>query len=77
MKLREITEWFTRGYADARERTPYKRAPDLPESELCLVAEQAPPEARAYWDGFDSGVLEGVAMFVRARKRTSQRTLAK
>ena len=60
-----LTDWVFCGYADAQERTPRKRAPNVPEEELCIVREQAAPEVRAYWDGFDGGILDGMRQTLR------------
>jgi len=65
MNTRETLKWVYRGYADAHDRTPYKRAPKLPKSELCLRREEAPPEAAAYWDGWDAGILDAATATIR------------
>ena len=51
MTTREYLQWYCRGASDARDRTPRRRAPRLPEEELCNV--NPPPEAAAYWAGWD------------------------
>lgn len=58
--------WFWRGYRDGQDRTPRKRAPDLPEDVLCLRREEAPREAAAYWDGWDAAIKDRVAALARA-----------
>ncbi len=47
-----LTDWTQRGYADHRDSTPYRRAPDLPSEELTMNVYQAKPEVNAYWDGY-------------------------
>ena len=67
----KYADWLGCGYLDARERIPYKRAPDLPEEVLCLVPEQAPEEARAYWDGWNAGIRDNARNILNGRRGSS------
>lgn len=58
--LRELCNATMAGYADYRENTPEKRVP---------AGEWDDPLVCAYWDGWDAGVQDFVAKFVRARRR--------
>lgn len=58
LTLRQKADWIYRGYADAMERTIYKRSPgpDPPE----LPMEQMPDDWGCYFDGFYAGVNDNL-----------------
>ena len=67
MNLRQQVDWILKGYYDAIERTPYKRAPAYPEEVLQLCKEQAPAEVGLYWQGWGAGVSDNVRDILKSR----------
>lgn len=55
-------EWLWKGYADARERSPYKRAPA--ESPPALPDHLLSADWQEYLDGWNAGIKDGVRKFV-------------
>ncbi len=67
LKGKEAMAYVLRGYKDAQEGEPYKRAPGDEPPELPL--DMMPQEWQLYFDGWDTGIAEGVSgTFVGGRE---------
>jgi len=67
MNLPQRVDWILKGYYDAIEQTPYKRAPAYPDEVLQLCQEQAPPEVGLYWQGWGAGVQDTARKILSGR----------
>lgn len=63
MTLKQKIGFIARGYADAKDGTPYKRAPEYPNEALLLPPGYAPEEVTLYWEGWNSGIKNSVRRF--------------
>lgn len=65
-----VTQWIIRGYADRKEGTPAKRAPNYPEEILYLIPENDPPQdVVEYWQGWDAGNIDSLRKILQEKER--------
>jgi len=56
-------DWYLCGFKDALEQTPYERSPSPEPPDL--PNEYLPSEWKAYFKGWDDGIIEGTARILR------------
>jgi hypothetical protein len=57
----KLSQWVLRGYADSKELTPAKRAPNYPDHILYLSESfEVPQTVIAYWEGWNAGNMDSV-----------------